>query len=98
MDPPAADGAEVDGVTEVDGTATTSDEKTNPTPVESSTTDHHEEAMMGLSLFFFSKWINGKGRVCLDICRVCRMEGTPDRQLYYPCLCTGSIKYIHQEW
>uniref|UniRef100_A0A914WK26 RING-type E3 ubiquitin transferase n=1 Tax=Plectus sambesii TaxID=2011161 RepID=A0A914WK26_9BILA len=32
-----------------------------------------------------------------DICRVCRSEGTPDRPLYYPCLCTGSIKYVHQE-
>lgn len=32
-----------------------------------------------------------------DICRVCRMEGTPDKPLHYPCLCTGSIKYIHQD-
>ncbi|KFD68400.1 hypothetical protein M514_04103 [Trichuris suis] len=32
-----------------------------------------------------------------DICRVCRMEGTPEMPLYYPCLCTGSIKFIHQE-
>ncbi|XP_067145385.1 E3 ubiquitin-protein ligase MARCHF6 [Centruroides vittatus] len=32
-----------------------------------------------------------------DICRVCRSEGAPDRPLYHPCICTGSIKYIHQE-
>ncbi|TNM96161.1 hypothetical protein fugu_015822 [Takifugu bimaculatus] len=32
-----------------------------------------------------------------DICRVCRSEGTPDKPLYHPCVCTGSIKYIHQE-
>uniref|UniRef100_A0A0A9XZ87 E3 ubiquitin-protein ligase MARCHF6 n=2 Tax=Lygus hesperus TaxID=30085 RepID=A0A0A9XZ87_LYGHE len=32
-----------------------------------------------------------------DICRVCRSEGTSDRQLYHPCICTGSIKWIHQE-
>ncbi len=32
-----------------------------------------------------------------DICRVCRCEGTPDRPLFHPCICTGSIKYIHQE-
>jgi len=32
-----------------------------------------------------------------DICRVCRSEGLPDRPLYHPCLCIGSIKYIHQE-
>ncbi|GAB6030401.1 E3 ubiquitin-protein ligase march6 [Chamberlinius hualienensis] len=32
-----------------------------------------------------------------DICRVCRSEGTADRPLYHPCICTGSIRYIHQE-
>ncbi|KAI6241269.1 RING-CH-type domain-containing protein [Aphelenchoides fujianensis] len=29
-----------------------------------------------------------------DICRVCRL---PEGVLYHPCLCTGSIKYVHQE-
>ena len=33
-----------------------------------------------------------------DVCRVCRMESAPDRPLFYPCICTESIKYIHQEW
>lgn len=33
----------------------------------------------------------------LDICRVCRSEGLPDRPLFHPCICTGSIKWIHQE-
>ncbi|CAH3042084.1 unnamed protein product [Pocillopora meandrina] len=32
-----------------------------------------------------------------DICRVCRAEGTHDKPLYHPCICTGSIKFIHQE-
>ncbi|MGH0131265.1 UNVERIFIED_CONTAM: hypothetical protein FKN15_024412 [Acipenser sinensis] len=32
-----------------------------------------------------------------DICRVCRSEGAPDKPLYHPCVCTGSIKFIHQE-
>jgi len=32
-----------------------------------------------------------------DICRVCRMGATLDKPLHYPCLCTGSIKYIHQD-
>lgn len=32
-----------------------------------------------------------------DICRVCRSEGSPEKPLYHPCICTGSIKYIHQE-
>lgn len=32
-----------------------------------------------------------------DICRVCRCEGSSDRPLFHPCICTGSIKFIHQE-
>ncbi|XP_071816977.1 E3 ubiquitin-protein ligase MARCHF6-like [Apostichopus japonicus] len=32
-----------------------------------------------------------------DICRVCRAEGSHDRPLFHPCICTGSIRYIHQE-
>ncbi|XP_062500948.1 E3 ubiquitin-protein ligase MARCHF6-like isoform X2 [Corticium candelabrum] len=32
-----------------------------------------------------------------DICRVCRSEGTQERPLFHPCVCTGSIKHIHQE-
>eukprot|EP00051_Salpingoeca_urceolata_P014564 m.185702 g.185702 ORF g.185702 m.185702 type:complete len:1003 (+) comp18122_c2_seq11:419-3427(+) len=32
-----------------------------------------------------------------EICRVCRAEGAPDHPLFYPCLCTGSIRYIHQD-
>ncbi|XP_066593541.1 E3 ubiquitin-protein ligase MARCHF6 [Prorops nasuta] len=32
-----------------------------------------------------------------DICRVCRSEGMIDRPLFHPCICTGSIKWIHQE-
>ncbi|KRX50969.1 E3 ubiquitin-protein ligase MARCH6 [Trichinella murrelli] len=31
------------------------------------------------------------------MCRVCRMESTSEKPLFYPCLCTGSIKFIHQE-
>ena len=28
---------------------------------------------------------------------MCRCEGTADRPLFHPCICTGSIKFIHQE-
>ncbi|KAK0388925.1 hypothetical protein NLU13_2502 [Sarocladium strictum] len=31
------------------------------------------------------------------ICRICRGEGTPEEPLFYPCKCSGSIKYVHQE-
>ncbi|KAI8931445.1 hypothetical protein NX059_011772 [Plenodomus lindquistii] len=32
-----------------------------------------------------------------DTCRICRGEGTPEEPLFYPCKCSGSIKYVHQE-
>ncbi|KXX81831.1 putative E3 ubiquitin ligase SUD1 [Madurella mycetomatis] len=32
-----------------------------------------------------------------DTCRICRGEGTADEQLFYPCKCSGSIKYVHQD-
>lgn len=32
-----------------------------------------------------------------DFCRFCRSEATLDRPLFHPCICTGSIKWIHQE-
>eukprot|EP00041_Stephanoeca_diplocostata_P030659 m.934637 g.934637 ORF g.934637 m.934637 type:complete len:1082 (-) comp23799_c0_seq11:168-3413(-) len=31
------------------------------------------------------------------ICRICRGEQSPDSPLFYPCACTGSIRYIHQD-
>ncbi|CAH8593628.1 unnamed protein product [Schistosoma turkestanicum] len=33
----------------------------------------------------------------LNFCRVCRCEGTASKPLFHPCLCTGSIKYVHQD-
>ncbi|KAI1496462.1 hypothetical protein F5X99DRAFT_400394 [Biscogniauxia marginata] len=32
-----------------------------------------------------------------DTCRICRGEGTPDEPLFYPCKCSGSIKFVHQD-
>mgnify|MGYP002386035397 CR=1 FL=1 len=32
-----------------------------------------------------------------DLCRVCRCGSTPEQPLFYPCLCKGSIRYIHQD-
>ena len=37
-----------------------------------------------------------------DTCRICRGEGSQDEPLFYPCKCSGSIKFVHQnclmEW
>ena len=30
-------------------------------------------------------------------CRVCRVGDEPGRPLFYPCSCSGSIRYIHQD-
>ncbi|WPH04933.1 erad-associated e3 ubiquitin-protein ligase doa10 [Acrodontium crateriforme] len=32
-----------------------------------------------------------------ETCRICRSEATQDEPLFYPCKCSGSIKYVHQE-
>ncbi|EXJ93102.1 hypothetical protein A1O3_01658 [Capronia epimyces CBS 606.96] len=32
-----------------------------------------------------------------DYCRICRGEASPNQPLYYPCKCSGSIKFVHQE-
>lgn len=32
-----------------------------------------------------------------DLCRICRTSGEEGSPLYYPCACSGSIKYVHQE-
>lgn len=32
-----------------------------------------------------------------DVCRVCRCGATMDRVLYHPCMCRGSIRYVHQD-
>lgn len=45
---------------------------------------------------------NGKGAEEPDTCRICRGEGSDEEQLFYPCKCSGSIKFVHQaclvEW
>lgn len=44
----------------------------------------------------------GKGVDEPDTCRICRGEGSDEEQLFYPCKCSGSIKFVHQsclmEW
>lgn len=32
-----------------------------------------------------------------DVCRICRSPKEPENPLRYPCLCRGSIKYVHQD-
>ncbi|KAF2276304.1 uncharacterized protein EI97DRAFT_377478 [Westerdykella ornata] len=32
-----------------------------------------------------------------DTCRICRGEGSVEEPLFYPCKCSGSIKFVHQD-
>lgn len=32
----------------------------------------------------------------VNTCRICRGEGTTEEELFYPCKCSGSIKFVHQ--
>ncbi|KIH87834.1 hypothetical protein SPBR_04539 [Sporothrix brasiliensis 5110] len=32
-----------------------------------------------------------------DTCRICRSEASAQEPLFYPCKCSGSIKYVHQD-
>ena len=32
-----------------------------------------------------------------DVCRICRNPGDVDNPLRYPCACSGSIKFVHQD-
>jgi len=45
---------------------------------------------------------DGKSLEDTDTCRICRGEGSEEEPLFYPCKCSGSIKYVHQnclmEW
>lgn len=34
----------------------------------------------------------------LAICRVCRSEPSLTQPLFHPCKCSGSIRFVHQEW
>ena len=38
----------------------------------------------------------------MDTCRICHGEATEEEPLFYPCKCSGSIKFVHQsclvEW
>lgn len=43
-----------------------------------------------------------RGMEDMDTCRICHGEATEDEPLFYPCKCSGSIKFVHQsclvEW
>uniref|UniRef100_A0A7E5A273 RING-type E3 ubiquitin transferase n=1 Tax=Panagrellus redivivus TaxID=6233 RepID=A0A7E5A273_PANRE len=69
---------------------------TNGTPPEvpeAGPSSHHDKILVNAD--DDDQWMEG------DICRVCRFPGDGN-QLFHPCKCTGSIRYVHQhcllEW
>ncbi|KAI1951235.1 hypothetical protein LOZ57_001790 [Ophidiomyces ophidiicola] len=57
---------------------------------------------MSESAFAASPVKRGKGVDEPDTCRICRGESSDGEELFYPCKCNGSIKFVHQsclmEW
>ncbi|KAI4160752.1 MAG: hypothetical protein LQ342_005465 [Letrouitia transgressa] len=45
----------------------------------------------------FDSNVKGKQKEDSDTCRICRGEGSAEEPLFYPCKCSGSIKFVHQK-
>ena len=62
----------------------------------------HASDSMDANASFGNMEDKSKGYEDPDTCRICRGEGSEEEQLFYPCKCSGSIKYVHQgclvEW
>jgi hypothetical protein len=69
------------------------DDDDNESPTISSpllATDDHTTRKTSLSS------TSSKSSDCPDICRICHCEGTNDEPLISPCLCLGTMQYLHQ--
>ena len=44
-----------------------------------------------------SSWSELEDELEGDVCRICRCGGEADNPLFYPCACSGSIKFVHQD-
>ncbi|KAL0799141.1 hypothetical protein Bca101_054316 [Brassica carinata] len=44
-----------------------------------------------------SRYIDDEEEDDQDVCRICRTPGDTDKHLQYPCACSGSIKFVHQD-
>lgn len=41
---------------------------------------------------------SGSNLALVVTCRICSAPAEPDQPLFHPCRCSGSIRYIHQDW
>jgi E3 ubiquitin-protein ligase DOA10 len=54
-----------------------------------------DQGMITLGFYFTVQLLI---KTSTEICRVCRSESTPDHPLYHPCKCSGSIRFVHEDW
>ena len=40
--------------------------------------------------------LENEEEMCVDECRICRGEATPEAPLAAPCRCSGSMRFVHQ--
>ncbi|KAL6209805.1 hypothetical protein ACLB2K_020744 [Fragaria x ananassa] len=65
--------------------------KTTP----SSSLSENDEANASTSVAAAAKYDDDEEEE--DVCRICRNPGDADNPLRYPCACSGSIKFVHQD-
>ncbi|KAK8364234.1 hypothetical protein V6Z12_A03G216200 [Gossypium hirsutum] len=76
----------------------------HPLPSTSSTSSEMEEKATSSSMSFGAAAAEAKYGADMeeeeeeeDVCRICRNPGDAENPLRYPCACSGSIKYVHQD-
>ena len=77
------------------------DEVTNPSPPGLQPASHSKPDIMNDPAYDRNQTTQLTGEEP-DTCRICRGEGSQEEPLFYPCKCSGSIKFVHQnclmEW
>lgn len=69
--------------------------------LESETSDEEEQRQSSFDNSIFSSQHSPHSRnesEEMPLCRICRGEATELEPLFHPCKCSGSIKYVHQNW
>jgi E3 ubiquitin-protein ligase MARCH6 len=67
-------------------------------PMQSAHEHEHSSPMLNPSFDAFTQPVNeDNSTIENDTCRICRSEGSVEEPLFYPCKCSGSIKFVHQE-
>ncbi|EGN95092.1 hypothetical protein SERLA73DRAFT_61388 [Serpula lacrymans var. lacrymans S7.3] len=56
-----------------------------------------EAEEQGTHVHFPASTLRKHSNAWLDTCRICSAPGESDQPLFYPCKCSGTIRYIHQD-